>query len=94
MVYGYHNFQNPPYKASRQLLIARIATAGTSLNPLPCHAWQGYWVTSAHREEVEGGVDGLASAPPSGAAAATPPAVGGFVCLGSKPRGYNILWQD
>jgi hypothetical protein len=31
-------FQNPPYMASRQLLIPRIATAGTSLSPLPCRA--------------------------------------------------------
>jgi hypothetical protein len=32
-VYGYYDFQNPPYMASRQMLIAWIATAGTSLSP-------------------------------------------------------------
>jgi hypothetical protein len=53
--------------ASRQLLIPRIAAVGTSFSPLPCHAWHGYGVTSAHRVEVEVGADGPASAPPSGA---------------------------
>jgi hypothetical protein len=67
-------FQNPPYKASPQLLIPRIAATGTSFSPLPCQAWHGYWVTSAHRVDVEVGADGLASAPLSGAAAAAPPA--------------------
>jgi hypothetical protein len=43
-------------------------------------------LTNAHRVEVEVGVDGLASAPPSGAAIAAPPAgadtcVFVFVCL-------------
>ena len=73
-VYGYYVFQNPPYRASRQLLIPRIAAAGTSFSPLPCQAWHGYGVTSAHRVEVEVGADGAASAPLSGAAAAAPPA--------------------
>ena len=73
-VYGYYVFQNPPYRASRQLLIPRIAAVGTSLSPLPCHAWHGYGVTSAHRVEVEVGADGPASAPLSGAAAVAPPA--------------------
>jgi hypothetical protein len=59
---------------SRHLLISRIATVGTSLSSLPCQAWHGYGVTSAHRVEVEVGADGHASAPPSGAAAAAPPA--------------------
>jgi hypothetical protein len=67
-------FQNPPYMASRQLLIPRIAAAGTSFSPLPCKAWHGYGVTNAHRVEVEVGADGLASASLSGAAAAAPPA--------------------
>ena len=67
-------FQNPPYMASRHLLIPRIAAAGTSFSPLPCQAWHGYGVTSAHRVEVEVGPDGPASVPPSGAAAAAPPA--------------------
>jgi hypothetical protein len=67
-------FQNLPYMASRQLLIPRIATVGTSFSPLPCQAWHGYGVTNAHRVEVEVGADGPASAPPSGAAAAAPPA--------------------
>jgi hypothetical protein len=35
-------FQTRPYKASRQLLIPRIAAAGTSFSPLPCQAWYGY----------------------------------------------------
>jgi hypothetical protein len=60
--------------ASRQLLIPRIATVGTSFSPLLCQAWHGYGVTSAHRVEVEVGADGHASALPSGAAVATPPA--------------------
>jgi hypothetical protein len=60
--------------ASRQLPILRIADAGTSFSPLPFQARHGYMVTSAHRVEVEVGVDGLASAPHSGAAAAAPPA--------------------
>jgi hypothetical protein len=67
-------FQNPPYMASRQLLIPRIATVGTSFSPLPCQAWHAYGVTSTHRVEVKVGADGPASAPPSGAAAAAPPA--------------------
>jgi hypothetical protein len=64
-------FQNPPYKASRQQLIPRIATVGTSFSLLPCH---GYRVTSAYRVEVEVGADGPANATPSGAAAAAQPA--------------------
>jgi hypothetical protein len=67
-------YQDPPYMASRQLLIPRIAAVGTSFSPLPCQAWHGYGVTSAHCVEVEVGADGLANAPPSGAAAAAPPA--------------------
>jgi hypothetical protein len=67
-------FENPPYRASRQLLISRIAAVVTSFIPLPCEAWHGYMITSAHRVEVEVGADGPAKAPPSGAAAAAPPA--------------------
>jgi hypothetical protein len=73
-VYGYSDFQIPPYMASRPLLIPRIEAVGTSFSPLPCQARHGYMVTSAHRVEVEVGADGHASAPPSGAAAAAPPA--------------------
>jgi hypothetical protein len=69
-------FQNPPYSASRQPMIPRIAAAGISFSPLPCQAWHGYGITIAHRVEVEVGADGHASAPPSGAAAAAPPAGG------------------
>jgi hypothetical protein len=72
-------FQSPPYRASRQLLIPRIAAIGTSFRPLPCQAWHGYMVTSAHRVEVEVGTDGPASAPLSGAAAASPPAGAGHL---------------
>jgi hypothetical protein len=60
--------------ASRLVLITRIAAVGTSFNPLPCQAWHGYMITSAHRVEVEVGADGHASAPSPGAAAAAPPA--------------------
>jgi hypothetical protein len=73
-VYGYYVFQNPPYMASRLLLIPRIAAVGTSFSPLPCQILHDYGVTRAHRVEVEVGADGHASAPPSGAAAAAPPA--------------------
>jgi hypothetical protein len=62
-------FQNPPYMASRYLLIPRIEADGTSFSPLPCQAWHGYMVTIDHRVEVEVCADGLASAPPSGATA-------------------------
>jgi hypothetical protein len=72
-------FQSPPYMASRQLMIPRIAIVVISLSPLPCQAYHGYGVTGAHRVEVEVGAYGLASAPPSGAAAAAPPA-GARVC--------------
>jgi hypothetical protein len=61
--------------ASRHLLIPRIVAAGTSFSPLPCQAWHGFMVTSAHRVEVAVGADGYASAPPSGAAAARRPRV-------------------
>jgi hypothetical protein len=64
--YGYFDFQNPPYMASRQLLITRIIAAGTSFSPLPCQAWDGYKVASAHRVEVEIGADGPAFTPPPG----------------------------
>jgi hypothetical protein len=64
--YGYFDFQNPPYMASRQMLITRIALVGTSLSPLPCQVWHGWKVTNAHRVEVEVGADGPASAPPPG----------------------------
>jgi hypothetical protein len=67
-------FQNPTYKASRPLLIPQIVAVGISFIPLPCQAWHGYGVTSAHRVEVEVGAEKPASAPPSGAAAAAPPA--------------------
>jgi hypothetical protein len=67
-------FQNPPYMASRLLLIARIAAASTSFSPLPWQPRHGYRVTRAHRVEVHVGADGPASAPPSGGAAAAPPA--------------------
>jgi hypothetical protein len=34
-------FQNPPYQASREQLIPRIAAVGTTFSPLPCQAWHG-----------------------------------------------------
>jgi hypothetical protein len=67
-------FQNPPYWASRHLLIQRITAAGTSFSPVPCQTWHGYGVINAHRVDVEVGVDGYVSAPPSRAAAAAPQA--------------------
>jgi hypothetical protein len=70
-------FQNPPYTDSRQLVILRIAAAGTSFSPIPCQAWHGYRVTSAHRVKVEIGADGSACATLSGAAATSPPAGAG-----------------
>jgi hypothetical protein len=85
-------FQNPPYRASRQLLIPRIAAAGTSFSPLPCQTSHGYILTIAHRVEVEVGADGPASAPPSTAAAVAPP---GDACVadlgvrGGSPRGVG-----
>jgi hypothetical protein len=59
---------------SRELLIPRIAAAGTSFSPLRCQAWHGYKVTIAHGVEVEVGADGHGSAPLYGATAAAPPA--------------------
>jgi hypothetical protein len=72
--YGYHDLQNSPYMASREVLITRIAASNTSFTLLPCKAWHGYMVTNAHPLEVEVGAAGSASARPSGATAATPPA--------------------
>jgi hypothetical protein len=80
-------FQNPPYKASRQLMIPRIAIVDSSFSPLPCQAKHNYGVTSAHRVEVEVGADGLARAPPSGAAAAAPPA--GATTMSTRPQTYS-----
>jgi hypothetical protein len=60
--YGYYNFLNPPCMASGYMLVSRIAAYGTSCSPRPCHAWQKYTVTIAHRVEVKADPDGLASA--------------------------------
>jgi hypothetical protein len=84
-------FQNPPDRASRQLVIPRIAAVGTSFSPLPCQAWHGYVGTSAHRVEVEVCADGSASAPLSGAAAAAPPAGAGGGQMGSSARARRSL---
>jgi hypothetical protein len=83
-------FQNPMYMASRQLMIPRIAAAGTSFSPLPCQARHGYRVANAHMMEVKVGADGHASAPPSMANAATPPAGAhchNLVVLGGRENG-------
>jgi hypothetical protein len=61
----------------------------SSFSPLPCQAWNGYGVTSAHRVEVGVGADGPASAPPSGTAAAAPPA-GAHATVNSH-KSLNIL---
>jgi hypothetical protein len=71
LVYEYHVFPKPsvhgfPTAADPADRSCRY------LSPLPCQAWHGYGVTSAHRVEVEVGADGPASVPPSGAAAAAP----------------------
>jgi hypothetical protein len=62
-------------EAFRQLLIRGLQPPDfTPPSPQPYHAWHGYRVTIAHHEEV--GVSAVmhASALPSGAAAAAPPA--------------------
>jgi hypothetical protein len=61
-VYGYYDFPKPSVPGF------------LPFSPLPCKAWHGYMVTSAHRVEVEVGADGPARAPLSGAAAAVPSA--------------------
>jgi hypothetical protein len=81
-------FQNPPYMASRELLIPRIAAVGTSFSPLPC---QAYGVTSADRVEVEVGADGPASAPPSGADAAAPSAGANLIATQTMSRNIGCL---
>jgi hypothetical protein len=83
-------FQNPSYMASRQVIIPRIAAAGTSFSPLPCQAWHGYKATTAQRVEVEVGVDGPASAPLSRAAAAAPPA-GATTNVETMSESVNVL---
>jgi hypothetical protein len=75
--------------ASRQLLIAWIAAVGTLFSPLPCQAWHGYMITCAHRVEVKVRTDGHASAAPSKAAVAAPPA--GAAGVIDKRGGY---WDD
>jgi hypothetical protein len=65
--------------ATRQLLITRIAAAGTLLSTLSCPARHGYKLASAHRVEVKVGTDGHASAPPSGSAADAPLAGAGLI---------------
>jgi hypothetical protein len=88
LVYGYYVFQSPPYRASRKRLIPRIAAVGTLFSPEQCHARHGYGVTSAHGVEVEVGVDGPASAPLPGAAAAAPPA-GALIMITMFIFGYK-----
>jgi hypothetical protein len=90
LVYGYFDFQIPPYIASRHLLIPRIAATGTSFSPLPCQLWHRYRVSSAHRVELEVGADGPASAPPSRSTAAAPPP--GFMRL--KKSGFKYMVCD
>jgi hypothetical protein len=64
--WGYYVFQNPPYMASRQLMITRIAASGTSFSPLPSQASHGYMVTITYLVEVKVGSNGHASAHPPG----------------------------
>jgi hypothetical protein len=79
MVYGYYVFTKASVRGFPTATSprCRIAAAGTSFSPLPCQAWHGCGVTNTHRVEVEVGADGPASATPSRAAAATPPAGAG-----------------
>jgi hypothetical protein len=70
-------------------MITRIAATGTWFSPMPYQTWHGYMVPIAHRVEVDVGAYGHASAPPSGTAAAVPPAGASKVklnraCKGSK----------
>jgi hypothetical protein len=75
LVYGYYVSPKPSVKGFTTAVDpADRSVVGTSFSPLLCQAWHGYGVTSAHRVEVEVGADGHASAPPSRAAAAAPPA--------------------
>jgi hypothetical protein len=66
-------FQNPPYKASRQLDPADH-NCRYLVQPPTVPSLARLRVTNGHRVEVEVGADGPASAPPSGVAAAAPPA--------------------
>jgi hypothetical protein len=78
LMYGYYAFPKHSVKGFTTAVDpADRSVVGTSFSPLPCQAWHGYGVTSAHNVEVEVGADGPASAPPSGAAAAAPPAGAG-----------------
>jgi hypothetical protein len=58
------------------LLIARMRAARfTPPSSQPCQAWHGYRATNTtHHEEIGVSADGHASAPPFGAAAASPSA--------------------
>jgi hypothetical protein len=73
-VYGYYVFPKPSVPGFPTAADPADRAVGTSFSPLPCQAWHGYMVTSAHRVEVEVGANGPASALLSGAAAAAPPA--------------------
>jgi hypothetical protein len=73
-VNGYHDFPKPSVHGFPEVANPAIVAAGTLLNPLPCQAWHGCEVTSAHRVEIEVGADGHPSEPPSGAAAPLQPA--------------------
>jgi hypothetical protein len=70
--YGYHDFQT--VRTWLPNICCTDLNCRYLVQPLPCQAWQDYMITSAHRVGVEVGADVHASAPPSGAAAATPSA--------------------
>jgi hypothetical protein len=73
-MYGYYVFPKPSVPCFPTAADPADRSCRYLVSPLPCQAWHGYMITSAHRVEVEVGADGHASAPLSGAAAAAPPA--------------------
>jgi hypothetical protein len=67
-----YSFKNPMYKAFPTASDPADRAVGP-LSPLPCQAWHGYGVSSAHNEEVRG-CRRACERTPSGVAAAAPPA--------------------
>jgi hypothetical protein len=65
-------FKSPMYMASPTAVDPADRGVGP-LSPLPCQAWHGYRVSSAHHGEVRG-CRRACERTPSGAAAAAPPA--------------------
>jgi hypothetical protein len=77
LVYGYYVFPKPSVSGFPTAADFADRSCRYLVQPptVPSMArLQGDQLTSAHRVEVEVGADGPANAPPSGAAAAAPPA--------------------